>query len=131
MFTRKLSYPLEFSQQDKAVKRLEDLANQMRVSRSFLRICLDAGCPLAASAMSAERVLLWLFDHYEQVRALAGLRVLVPVDELPPAIAARLRMANALVTLLEHARTRATNWKQKRQLRQALEQVDRLADRAS
>jgi hypothetical protein len=39
-------------------------------------------------------------------------------------------MANALVTLLEFARSRATNWRQKKQLRQALERANHLADRA-
>jgi hypothetical protein len=40
-------------------------------------------------------------------------------------------MANGLVTLLEFARSRATDWRQKRQLRQTLERANHLADRAA
>lgn len=80
---------------------------------------------------AAGRVLLWLFEHYEDVRAVAGLKPLVCVEDLPAPVMARLRMANALVTLLEHGRTRATDWRQKRHLRRALEQVERLADSAA
>lgn len=80
---------------------------------------------------AAGRVLVWLFEHYEVVRATAGMKPLASIDGLPAAATARLRMANALVTLLEHGRTRATDWRQKRQLRRALEQVERLADSAA
>ena len=100
----------------------------MRVSRGFIRLCFDAGCPNVQGAISAGYLLLWLFDNYEAVRDIAGLRLLAPVENLVPAMIARLRMANALVTLFEHARTRTTDWRQKRQFRVALEQVDRAAD---
>ena len=103
----------------------------MRVSRSFIRLCFDAGCPNVQRAISAGDLLLWLFQNYEVVRAVVGLRALAPVENLKPATVARLRMANALITLLEHARSRTTGWRKKRELRRALEQVDRAADRLS
>ena len=100
----------------------------MRISRGFIRLCFDAGCPNVQGAISAGDLLLWLFQNYEAVRDVAGLRPLAPVENLEPATIARLRMANALITLFEHARTRTTDWRKKRELRLALEQVDRAAD---
>lgn len=126
-----LPYPLRFSQADSQPLALEALATQMRVSRGFIRLCFDAGCPNVQGAISAGNLLLWLFENYEGVRAIAGLRPLAPVENLEPATIARLRRANALITLFEHARTRTTDWRKKRQLRLALEQVDRAADHHS
>ena len=77
------------------------------------------------------RLLIWSFDHYEEVRAIAGLKPLASLDGLRTDTVVRLRMANALVTILEFARSRATNWRQKKQLRQALERVNHLVDRAA
>ena len=101
----------------------------MWVSRAFIRLCIVAGCPVIAGELSAGDFLVWLFDHYEEVRGVAGLKALGAVDGLPPRVTAKLRMENALVTLLEFGRTRASNWRQKRQLRVALEKVSVLCDR--
>ena len=103
----------------------------MRVSRSFVRLCFDAGCPHPRGAVSAGDLLLWLFENYAAVRRIAGLRPLAPVENLEPATIARLRMADALITLFEYARTRTTDWRKKRRLRMALEQVDRAVDHVS
>jgi hypothetical protein len=126
-----LPYPLNFSTQDLCVRDLDELASQMRVSRAFIRVCVVAGCPHVQERLSAAELLRWLFDHFEEVRAVAGLRPLAELGDLAPQTLARLRMANALVTLLEFSRSRATHWRKKRQLREALEQVERLADSAA
>jgi len=124
-------YPFHFAEDDLTVLPIAELANRMRVSRAFVRLCIVTGCPWTESGTSAARLLVWLFDHYEAVRAIAGLKSLASVDDLPTDAVVRLRMANALVTLLEFARSRATNWRQKKQLREALERVNQLADRAT
>lgn len=102
----------------------------MRVSRALLRLCAVAGCPARLGEMSAAGVLLWLFEHYEDLRAVAGLRPLVAIQGLTADTTARLRMANALATLLEYSRARASGWRQKRHLRLALEKVECLVDRS-
>jgi hypothetical protein len=123
-------YPFRFSEHDYRPLTPNALAMQMRLSRGFIQLCFDAGCPRDRrnDSISGVGLLHWLFDYYEEVRALAGMRPLAPVSGLKPHTLERLRMANAITTLLEYARTRATDWRQKRQLRQALEEVDRLAD---
>lgn len=130
MILSPLPYPLRLSPGDLRVLPLDRLAREIRVSRAFLALCRTAGCPMEGDAAAAGQVLVWLFERYEDVRAVAGLKPLASVEGLPAQAMARLRMANALVTLLEHGRTRASDWRQKRQLRRALEQVERLADSA-
>ena len=107
---------------------LEGIAKQMRVSGAFLRLCGAVGFPMENGMIRAGELLLWLFDHYEDVRAAAGLEPLASVEGVAPQTMARLRMSNALVTLLEFSRMRATNWRQKRQLRRAMESVILLSD---
>ena len=109
---------------------IDDLSKHMRVSSGFVRLCVATGCQLIHEKLSAAQLLVWLFDHYESVRAACGLKPLAPV-ELPAEVTAQLRMANALVTLLEYSRSRATNLKQKRQLRRALVEVSLLGDRGA
>jgi hypothetical protein len=104
---------------------------QLRVSSGFIRACFDAGCPNAGGVASAADLLRWLCQHYDKFRALVGLRPLAPVDGLKPDTVEQLRLANAVATLLEYARTRATDWRKKRDLRKAWEQVDRFADQVS
>jgi hypothetical protein len=108
----------------------EQLPLQMRVSRAFVRLCLDAGCPTRNGLLSAAELMSWLFDHFEEVRALAGLPPVPSVEDLTIEATQRLRLANALFTLLEYSRSRATCWKKKRQFRLALETVERSLDRA-
>lgn len=122
-------YPFPFSADDHVVRNLSDLATELRVSQSFVRLCFDAGCPQAGKHASVASVLVWLFEHYEDLRALAGLCALAPVDGLPADTVSRLRMANALLTILEYTRSRTSDWRQKRRMRLAAEEMNRLVDR--
>lgn len=122
-------YPLRFTSREYVPRPLEGLAIEMRVSRGFLRLCVEVGCPQKDGAMSVADTLVWLFENYEKVRSLAGFRPLAPIAMQDAPVALRLRMANGVITLLEYGRSRASNWRQKRLLRQAAEFVDRLADR--
>lgn len=76
-------------------------------------------------------VLVWLFEHYEEVRTLAGLQPSQPMPSTPGMTVLRWRMLNAVLTLLEYGRSRATDWRQKRMLRHALERVLRLSERVT
>ncbi len=120
-------YPLRFTDRELILWPLEELAAELRVSRAFLRTCVAAGCPQKSGGISVAGCLTWLFEHYPEVRALAGLATLPPIPpkNLHPTL--RLRMAYAVLTLLEYGRSRASQWRQKRALRLAVEQVERLA----
>lgn len=128
MANSQLVYPLRFNNYDFIPMPVDDLARRLRVSHGFIHLCQTLGCPATSGEVSAAALLTWLFEKYPEVRALAGLKPLVEVEDFTPEVTARLRMSNALLTLLEYTRTRATDWKQKRQLRLAMEKADRLAD---
>lgn len=131
MLFRVFPYPLSLSDRELVLRPLDDLASEMRVSRSFLELCFDAGCPRYGAKMSVAGVLVWLFEHYEEVRALAGLPPGKPMPSTPAMTVLRWRMLNAVMTLLEYGRSRASNWRQKRMLREALERVVRLSERVA
>lgn len=122
------AYPIQFSAKDLEQLTIEDLALRMRVSRAFIRLCVSSGCPTRDEKLSAAALLVWLFDHYEQVRTAGHLKALASVDGLSTDITVRLRMANALITLFDFSRSRATSWQQKRGLRIAGLDVNRLVD---
>lgn len=122
-------YPLRLSDRELVLRPIDDLAQEMRVSRSFLELCFDAGCPRYGEKMSVAGVLVWLFEHFEEVRKLAGLPATQPIPVSPAMSTLRWRMLNAVITLLEYGRSRASHWRQKRMLREALEGVVRLAER--
>ena len=111
---------LPFEAEDLQPLPIEDVTLRLRVSHAFTQVCLDCGCPLRANRISAAELLHWLFENYERVRSLAGLKPRDPVGELASAPRARIRMANAIFTLLEFGNSRATNPRQKRDLRAAL-----------
>ncbi len=124
-----LHYPPEFSGDDLRALDTNELAIRLAVSRAFIQLCLAAGCPTTKEKLSVADLLRWLFDHYEKVRAVAGLRALVPLGDLEPSTLSRVRTVNGLATALEYARSRASHWRKKKHLRLALEEVRRWADR--
>jgi hypothetical protein len=122
--------PLPFHADDLELLSLEELSLQLRVSRAFIRACLDAGCPTRAGRLSAAELLHWLFEHYGDVRALVGLREFAGVEGVPAATASRLKMGNALLTLLEFAESRASQKEAKAHLRGVQWTVERALERA-
>src|SRR4051794_21766726 len=122
--------PLQFHAEDLKLLSLDALSVQLRVSRTFLRACLDAGCPTRAGRLSAAEVLHWLFEHYAEVRALVGLREFAGVEGVSSAAASRLKMGNALLTLLEFAESRVSQMDVKAHLRGVQRTVEHALERA-
>jgi hypothetical protein len=121
---------LEFGDDDLQLLEVEPLSEQMRVSRAFVRLCLDAGCPTRHGKASAAEVINWLFEHYAEVRSLAGLTAIIAVENLPDAVTRRLKMANALFTILEFSEMRSSDLEQKRSLRDLARSVEHALERA-
>ena len=120
---------LKFEDDDMQLFTVEPLSAQMRVSRAFVRLCMVAGCPSRGGKLSAAEVLHWLFDNYEPVRALAGFAALAPVEDLAPVVAKRLRMANALHTLVDFSESRASDPEQKTALKDLGRTIERALER--
>ena len=74
-------------------------------------------------------LLEWLFQNYEAVRAGAGLRPMAPVEGLGSELLLKLRMANALLTLLEFSEMRASSLREKSRLRHVREVLELSLDR--
>jgi hypothetical protein len=122
--------PLPFARADLQPLPIEELSTQLRVSRAFVRLCLAAGCPSRQGRLSAAELLQWLFAHYDAVRALAGMAELGEVENLERTLELRLRMANAVITLLEFGESRASDSWAKRALRRARLGIERAIDAA-
>jgi hypothetical protein len=122
--------PLPFHSGDLQLLPIEAVGAQLRTSQAFVRLCLAAGCGTRAGGLlSAAELLQWLFGHYAEVRALAGLEPLLPVEDVSADAAVRLHMANALFTLLEFGASRVSSLSQKQQLLTVCAHLDRALDR--
>ena len=121
--------PLPFERADLELLTVEDLSAQLRVSRAFVRRCLDCGCPTRRGRLSAAELLEWLFANYATVRATCGLPVLPGFDGVTAGAARRLQLGNAVITLLEFSESRATESEVKRELRRVRLGVEQALDR--
>jgi hypothetical protein len=124
------NFPLPFHRKDLQLLTVEQVSAQLRASRAFIRMCVDAGCATRKGKLSAASVLRWLFEHYNQVRELAGFPTLASVEGIAAEVAARLKMGNAVITLLEFSESRASDPEEKWQLRVIRRGVERSLDRA-
>jgi hypothetical protein len=122
--------PLPFRRADLELLQVDDLSQQLCVSRAFVRLCISAGCPTRRGRLSSAELLHWLFENFEKVREHAGLCCLPGVDGLNPDVAHRLRMGLAVITLLEFGESRASSVQQKRELRRARLGIERALDGA-
>jgi hypothetical protein len=123
------AFPLPFTHRDLELLSVEAVSGQLRVSRAFVRLCIRVGCPTRKGKLSAAELLTWLFTHYAQVRKVAGLAKLLEVEGIAENAAQRVRMANALFTLLDFGASRASNLKEKRELWIVRGMVERALDR--
>lgn len=123
------SVALRYHGEDRALRTVEDLSVHGRISRSFIRLCLDLGCPNAEGRLSLAILLDWLYDNYADVRIAGGLPPLLEVVGVPELAAAKLQMGNAMITLLEYAASRATDPVSKHHLRVMTGCVERALDR--
>jgi hypothetical protein len=124
------NFPLQFHDRDYQPLSVEAVSAQLRVSRAFTRVCIAAGCPTRIGKVSAAELLHWLFEHYNLAREVCGFRRLAPVDGVAPEVAQRLKMGNAVMTLLEFGESRASGADEKRELRRVRSFVEQTLDRA-
>lgn len=120
---------LRFRDEDRALLDVDQLSLHARVSRAFIRLCIEQGCPTQEGRLSQAMLLEWLFEHYEAVRVRAGLAAMAPVDGVAPDMLAKLKMGNSLLTLLEFSETRATSPDEKRRIQNVYRMVSFALDR--
>lgn len=123
------TWPLTFHRDDLEPLSIEAVSRQLRVSRAFVQLCLDAGCPTRAGKISAAEVLHWLFEYYPKVRSLSGFTAFVETRGVTCEAELRLKMANAIFTLLEFGESRTSDQEAKREFRKIRRKVELALDR--
>jgi hypothetical protein len=119
------SSPLHYTAEDHRLRTVEQLSVHARLSCAFIRLCIEAGCPVYNKRLSHAILLNWLTIHHGAVRAMAGLRPLAPIDGVPPKVQRELRLANTMLTLLDFAESRCSNQSEKAHLRRMHSLVER------
>jgi hypothetical protein len=114
--------------EDHILMSMEELSRFAQLSRAFIQLCVDAGCPLDHGRLSQARLLNWLAENYARVRALCGLPELAPIEGVPEPAYSDLQMANLMLTLLQFAESRSTNTKEKAQIHAVLRLIERAVE---
>jgi hypothetical protein len=108
--------PLRYREEDRALLTVDQLSEHARVSRAFIRLCICLGCPTEKNLLSQAMLLDWLFENFEAVRRRCGLEPMAPLDGMKGEMLLKLKMGNALLTLLEFSATRSSNPEEKRRI---------------
>ncbi len=107
---------LHFRDEDRELFPIPELSRRARVSQAFVRHCIDLGCPAPEHRLSQEILLNWLVIHYPLVRERAGLPELASIDGVAGPSLSRLKLANAVVTLLDYSASRSSDCEEKKQI---------------
>ena len=108
---------------------VDQLSGYARVSRAFIRLCMDAGCPTQESRLSQKMLLEWLFENYSRVRRRAGLKPMAPVSGVTGATLSKLKMGNAILTILEYSELRSSKLDEKKRIQNVRSMVAIALDR--
>ena|SRR5579884_1187810 len=121
--------PLRFRDEDRVLLDVDRLSLHARVSRAFIRLCIEGGCPTEGGKLSQAMLLEWLFENYPKVRSRAGLAEMAAIDGVSPDMLAKLKMGNSLLTLLEFSYMRSSNEEEKRRIQNVHRMVAVALDR--
>src|SRR3954464_15272261 len=124
------AHPLRYREEDLRLVSVAELSVRARISQAFVRLCVDCGCPTEQGLLSQARLLDWLFDNYADVRPASGLAPFAPVEGVSEDLQPKLRMANAILTILEFSESRSSNPEEKQQLKWIRRTIDASLDRA-
>ena len=121
---------LRYREEDLRLVSVGELSVRARISQAFIRLCLGCGCATEHGLLSQAMLLDWLFDHYADVRDASGLVPFAPVEGVAGELQPKLRMANAILTILEFSESRSSDPEEKEQLRWIRRTIDASLDRA-
>ena len=121
---------LRYREEDLRLVSPAELSVRARISQAFVRLCMDCGCATDHGLLSQAMLLDWLFDHYADVRLASGLAPFAPVEGVAEELQRKLRMANAILTILEFSESRSSNPEEKQQLQWIRRTIDASLDRA-
>lgn len=117
--------PLHYHSDGQVAFGVDELSRHARLSRAFIRLCIQMGCPTAEGQLSEAALINWLTASYAKVRAAAGLRRLASVEGVKAQARRDLKLANTMITLLEFGESRSSSLAEKKQIRRVLNMVER------
>ena len=117
--------PLHYHSDGQIALGIEALSQRARLSRAFVRLCIQTGCPTVDGRLSEAALINWLTSNYAKVRAAAGLRRLASVEGVRAQARRDLKLANTMITLLEFGESRSSSLAEKAQIRRVLNMVER------
>ena len=124
------AHPLRYREEDLRLVSVVELSVRARISQAFIRLCIDCGCATEQGLLSQAKLLDWLFDHYAAVRHASGLVPFAALEGVAEELQRKLRMANAILTILEYSESRSSNPEEKQQLQWIRRTIDASLDRA-
>lgn len=124
------SATIRYRDEDRELFDVERLSGHAQISRAFIRLCISLGCPTHSAQLSQAMLLDWLFEHYSKVRRGAGLAPLASIEGVSNSVLQKLKMGNAMLTLVDFAESRSSGAFEKQQLRRVHSMIARALDRA-
>jgi hypothetical protein len=97
----------------------ERFAVRFRISSAFLNLVLKNGCPTSDGKITEESFFRWLEEHYEELRAAAGLPPLPPLSDNDPLWLRSEKRKRAFLTILEFTESRSFSPATRRELHEA------------
>lgn len=121
---------LRYREEDLRLVSISELSVRARISQAFVRLCIDCGCATERGMLSQAMLLDWLFDHYADVRRASGLSPFAAVEGVSEDLRSKLRMANAILTILEYGESRSSVPAEKQQFQMIRRTIEASLDRA-
>ena len=89
---------------------VEELWAKFQVIPGFTRLAVSCGCPTTDGGRLVPAVLFgWITDHYEEMRAAAGLPALAEAASSDLMVVARCKAKNTLLTFADYAESRSSD----------------------
>ena len=92
---------------DQILMTVEGLADSIGVSRAFVQLVIDAGCPVRGPLVVRDMLFDWLSIHSDQVRKMAGLPCIPPISDCSITRMEDIQEVRAMLTMLDFMHARA------------------------
>jgi len=85
----------------------EELADSIGISRAFVQLATDLGCPVQDGRLTRDMLFQWLHENSDQLRRSAGLPDIPPISDCTIGKHGELQEIRAILTMLDFMSARA------------------------
>lgn len=85
----------------------EELADSIGISRAFVQLATDLGCPVQDGKLTRDMLFHWLHENSDQLRRSAGLPDIPPISDCTIGKHGELQEIRAILTMLDFMHARA------------------------